>query len=333
MSKMTEPEDFVLAMQDNPLHKELKLREVAAAARAMAGGRDSFFIEGPAVISFSGGRTSAYMLWRILQAHGGKLPDDVYVMFANTGKENKATLLFVRDIELYWGVKIYWVEYRPRLFSPPLLVEHWPKQHAIVDFETASREGEPFDILLQERKMLPNVRARFCRTELKYRTMHRVIAEFLGLDEWTAVIGIRADEMSRVGSLSIKDDPREEKIAPMVEAGIGNDTVLAFWKMQPFDLGLPVVDGKTLGGNCEYCFLKKGRTHVTLARQDPQSIAWWVQKEEWGKQWKAEGALSGDGDKFRNDRPALAAIQEFALNHDEMFPIDEDDIVDCGCGE
>jgi len=46
-----------------------------------------FLITGPAVISFSGGRTSAYMLWRILQAHGGILPDDVVVCFANTGRE------------------------------------------------------------------------------------------------------------------------------------------------------------------------------------------------------------------------------------------------------
>jgi hypothetical protein len=32
---------------------------------------DPFLITGPAVISFSGGRTSGYMLHRIVQAHGG----------------------------------------------------------------------------------------------------------------------------------------------------------------------------------------------------------------------------------------------------------------------
>ena len=66
-------------------------------------------IDGPALISFSGGRTSAYMLYHILQAHGGSLPDDIYVTFANTGKEMPETLDFVHDCGVHWDVKIHWL--------------------------------------------------------------------------------------------------------------------------------------------------------------------------------------------------------------------------------
>jgi hypothetical protein len=64
-----------------------------------------YLIEGPALISFSGGRTSGYMLWQILDAHGGTLPDDVHVCFANTGKEREETLRFVHECETRWGVR------------------------------------------------------------------------------------------------------------------------------------------------------------------------------------------------------------------------------------
>jgi 3'-phosphoadenosine 5'-phosphosulfate sulfotransferase (PAPS reductase)/FAD synthetase len=62
-------------------------------------------IEGPAVISFSGGRTSAYMLRKVLDAHEGELPPDVFVVFADTGKERPETLDFVRECSKRWGVR------------------------------------------------------------------------------------------------------------------------------------------------------------------------------------------------------------------------------------
>ncbi len=71
---------------------------------------DPFRITGPTCISFSGGRTSGYMLWRVLQANGG-LPDDARVCFANTGREDEATLRFVGDCAEQWGVPITWLEY------------------------------------------------------------------------------------------------------------------------------------------------------------------------------------------------------------------------------
>jgi 3'-phosphoadenosine 5'-phosphosulfate sulfotransferase (PAPS reductase)/FAD synthetase len=69
---------------------------------------DPFKITEPTCISFSGGRTSAYMLWRVIQSGGGQLPCQAIVCFANTGKEDEATLRFVQDCSERWNVKIHW---------------------------------------------------------------------------------------------------------------------------------------------------------------------------------------------------------------------------------
>ena len=49
--------------------------------------------DGNVQVCFSGGRTSAYMLYQILQTNGG-LPDRVEVTFQNTGREMPQTLDF-----------------------------------------------------------------------------------------------------------------------------------------------------------------------------------------------------------------------------------------------
>ncbi len=99
--------------------------------------RSPYLLSEPALVSFSGGRTSGYMLWHILQAQGGKLPKDVRVAFMNTGKEREETLVFVKECGERWGVEIVWLEYDR--------IEMWAddvRQVArIVDFNSASRKG------------------------------------------------------------------------------------------------------------------------------------------------------------------------------------------------
>ena len=60
----------------------------------------------PSIISFSGGRTSGYMLKKILNAFGGKLPKKINVVFTNTGKEMTETLDFVKECSEKWDVNV-----------------------------------------------------------------------------------------------------------------------------------------------------------------------------------------------------------------------------------
>ena len=211
---------------------------------------DHFKINGPTCISFSGGRTSAYMLWRVLQSHGGKLPADAVVCFANTGKEDEATLRFVRDCSLNWNVPITWLEYAE-------------VDYTIVSFETASRDGEPFEALICKRNYLPNPVTRFCTSELKIRPIGRYLLSLGMADTKTeaenmSMIGMRADEQRRAAK--IQDKSR----IPLVAAGITKEDVGAFWRSQPFDLGLPNNNGVTMHGNCDLCFLKGGGASVVI---------------------------------------------------------------------
>lgn len=141
-------------------------------------------LQGKTVLSFSGGRTSAYMLHQVLQNNDDL--SDLLVLFANTGKEHPATLDFVRECGARWGVPIVWLEYRDN-----------DQGFAVVDFDTCSRAGEPFAALIQKRQYLPNPVTRFCTIDLKIRIIHKYLRS-LGLsDEENPVdmmTGIRADE-------------------------------------------------------------------------------------------------------------------------------------------
>ena len=280
---------------------------------------DPFLIEGPAVISFSGGRTSGYMLWRILQAHDGKLPQDVKVCFANTGKEMQETLDFVDECGLRWKTPITWLEYRFR-------GEHG---FEVVNWHTASRKGEPFEQVIRQRSFLPNPVARFCTVELKVRTMHRYLRS-LGWSEWDSIIGIRADEPRRVAKLKNQDyGKHEERFAPLAEAGITVADIGRFWLSAGFDLRLPNMNGRTMHGNCDLCYLKGAHQIMSLIREEPSRALWWM-KQEMAVQ--SSGQATGGGARFRVDRPSYAEMHRKATTQGELdYDYGDVPLQDCMC--
>lgn len=186
--------------------------------------RNPFLITGPAVISFSGGRTSGMMLYKILKAHGGKLPPDVLVCFCNTGKERPETLDFVEECSQRWSVPIVWLEYRCDIQSGPTF--------AVVDSATADRSGRVFESAIQGRGrasgFLPNPLARYCTIEMKILTLIRYL-ESLGWETWSNVIGFRSDEPRRVAKAraGANRDDRETPLFPLYLAGVTRVDVMA----------------------------------------------------------------------------------------------------------
>jgi 3'-phosphoadenosine 5'-phosphosulfate sulfotransferase (PAPS reductase)/FAD synthetase len=267
-----------------------------------------FLIKEPTCISFSGGRTSAYMLWRVLEAHNGKLPDDAIVCFANTGKEDEATLKFVHDCETNWGVKIHWIEYR----EAEQVKDRW----SIVDYKTASRNGEPFEMMIERKKYLPNTFARFCTQELKLFPIDKFMKS-LGHDEYVTFVGIRADEPRRVAKMRGNKDIKE---TPLATAGVSVADVLNFWSSQPFNLETVIVDGNSLLSNCDLCFLKKADHLLGLIKDKPERAVWWI---------KMENKLNA---RFNQGHPSYEQMLNFHESQRGLFDPDEQTI-DCFCGD
>ena len=280
-----------------------------------------FLITEPTCISFSGGRTSAYMLHKVLEAGGGRLPSNAIVCFANTGKEDEATLKFVQDCSDNWNVEITWLEYR---------IENQENSFKVVNYKTASRNGEPFEqVIKRYEPYLPNGRARYCSSQMKTRTMHRYL-QSIGWEEWDTFIGIRADEPRRVAKFRSNPHPEtkhETVCLPLATTGVSSKDVGKFWIEQDFDLGLPNINGKTMHGNCDLCMLKPKAQILSLIQEKPERAIWWINQET-----EAAKRCTGDGKFFAIDRPSYAEMYKYAADQVDMFDENEE-AISCFCGD
>lgn len=278
--------------------------------------REAYRVGGPALISFSGGRTSGYMLWHILEAYDGKLPDDVHVCFANTGKEREETLRFVHECGSRWGVNIRWLEWRSRLKRTPVT-----KRFVEVGFNSAARKGEPFRALIKSKKAVPNAVQRWCTEHLKMQ----VLADFMeaqGYGAWTNVVGLRADEMRRIIKKVNQNDSgcyAWQSVMPLFRAGVVKRDVRRFWFGQDqVDLAIPahlLPQGFDLGleewdGNCSLCFMKGKKLLIHKVRSDPAEARDWADMEAVG------------GGQFVKEFSYLDLIEEAA--NSPLLPLSED---------
>ncbi|MEZ4941791.1 MAG: hypothetical protein R3D58_13005 [Saprospiraceae bacterium] len=233
------------------------------------------------IVSFSGGRTSAYMAYR-LQFDPVYAQIEKRYVFANTGKELEETLLFVNECDNRWGLNITWIE---ALVNP---VHGQGTRYRKVSFETASRNGEPFSDVIAKYG-LPGKDAPLCSKELKTRPISKWAKDNFGTD-YQMAIGIRIDERSR-------QKPDKYKVYPLIDwFPTWELMVRSFWAKMDFDLGL-----KDYEGNCDLCWKKSLRKRMTLISERPGIETQW---EAWEK---ADGEYTFDRDGF-----TIGQIREMA---------------------
>ena len=298
-----------------------------AAAFLRSRPRNPYRVPRPAVISFSGGRTSAYMLRRVIDAYGGRLPEDISVIFSNTGMERPETLEFVDICAHAWAVPIQWVEYC------------WDAPHRtrLVDYTTAARNGEPYAALIDRKGFVPNVTLRACSGFLKRDRIEAFARHRLGLKRWHSVIGLRADEPRRVWrmrAMNCGSRTGAHAVLPLADAGVRQADVIEWWKQQPFDLGIP-----SYAGNCTLCMLKGRAKLIRLIRQDPALADWWIEQEaKVANRTGPDGRACESMKRFRLGE-TYAELKAAALADRDLFDeaapgsdeSNQSDTFDCSC--
>ncbi len=221
-------------------------------------------------VSFSGGRTSAYMCWWLLNNKADEY--NFIFVFANTGQEHEKTLEFVNECDKRFGLNLVWIE---------AVVHHGERigsTHKIVSFETASRKGEPFEEVIKKYG-IPNQDYPHCNRELKLNPIFSYKRSLEFKSNHKMAVGIRVDEIDRIG-------PKAKEhgcIHPLIkQRPITKPEIVHWWTFQSFDLGISEEEG-----NCVTCWKKSIRKLMTIAKRTPEQFNFFRRMES---QYSTAGA-------------------------------------------
>jgi len=270
------------------------------------------------LVSFSGGRTSAYMMYRIWNEWQDRY--DIINVFANTGKEDEGTLEFVRDCSLFWGIPVVWVEATHRDENgAPHSEKGWMAKHRQVDFDSASRKGEPFREMMSLLG-IPSSSAPFCSDQLKRKPIEHFLVS-IGWEKGTyyKALGIRCDEIDRLHPNWMS----KKIIYPLVKYWHTIEIQILDWfRTQPFNLVLTNDDL----GNCDVCWKKDHKRLVRIAKNCPKNLEWWQDMtDEFGHMNPRNTDLSPPFNFYRgNLSPAdlVKVAQDLSLQLD-LFAMEE----------
>jgi hypothetical protein len=166
----------------------------------------------------------------------GRIPEMEYV-FCDTEKELPETYDYLKRLEAYLG-------------RPIVVLKH---------------DGRDFDHHLALRRgYLPSHRVRWCTELLKIRPFEA----YVGDDEITSYIGIRADE-DRLGYISRR--PNIAARYPFKEDGIVKDDVMSI--LAKGGLGLPDYHRWRSRSGCYFCFFQQLIEWVGLLENHPELFA------------------------------------------------------------
>lgn len=201
------------------------------------------------IVSFSGGRTSAYLVIESIEQFG---PDNVDVVCMDTGAEHPGTYEFIRKFDEYikekYGVEI---TYLRTDFDTPLGKGNG---YHVVGIDGIGPDLKPFSEMMAKYGT-PYIGGMFCTDRMKLVPFTKYCQEKYGKGSYETWLGIRADEPNRLS--------KKKGIRYLAEiSDFEKQDVIDFWKEMPFDLEI-----EEWNGNCVFC-PKKSNLKLAAAQRD-----------------------------------------------------------------
>lgn len=200
------------------------------------------------VVSFSGGRSSALLVYLMKNEH----PETDFI-FMDTGAEHPKTYEFIKNMVKHWGIQLTCL----RVVVNPELGQG--NSYRVITLDELKPDLQPFRDVCYKYGT-PYVHGAFCTRTMKFEPFTRYCNETYGNGNYITWLGIRADEPRR-----LKPKKGYKYLADLSD--FDKQDVLNWWKTQPFDLDLP----EHLG-NCVFC-IKKSINKIALATRDEPKMA------------------------------------------------------------
>lgn len=202
------------------------------------------------VVSFSGGRTSAYLV-HLMEQRRIKEDLDVRYIYMDTGAEHPKTYEFIKNVVSHWDINLTCL----RVVVNPELGKG--NSYEVIPVSEIKHDLEPWKAIVKKYG-LPYPAGAFCTREMKFNPVTKYCKD--NFDEYTTWIGIRADEQSR-----LKPKDGINYLADISD--FEKDDINHWWSKQHFDLNIP----EHLG-NCVFC-IKKSVNKIALAARDEPILA------------------------------------------------------------
>lgn len=240
------------------------------------------------IVSFSGGRTSAYLCKIMIDTYGRNNVDFIYM---DTGAEHSKTYEFIRKVNNEFGLNLICLRGD---FTRPL---GDGVGYSIVDIESLKPDLLPFKAMISKYGV-PYIGGMFCTDRMKLKPFKKYCDDTYGKKNYETWLGIREDEPKR-----LTPKPFIRYMAEISD--FDKQDVLNYWSKMPFDLNLD-----EWSGNCEFCPKKSNLKLAASQRDSPESYINFIEMLH-GDLVRVDGNTGDRVKMYRGKQPLESLIAKF----------------------